>query len=265
MRVFLCFSLVLSAVVAHPVNQSTKRPDDGLLEQKEIVCPPSDTDASEQLYLHRVFGTLRNDATFREKLVQTDIQSSEIAYDLKSASPDIQTRLHEGKRMEMERLGRNCTFGTKHIDCAHPDSFKEEDLKKTLSVTIKYFAVQFLGTPNPKTFFHLHDRNGNGVLEFEEVKAMIKAQLTFLRKCSRDSKTDLDEASAAALKDRLERVFQDGDTNKDGLTTYEEFQRIFMTGVLTWFDFLAVIDEVIKQTLDGLARGLKQVVEVLRH
>ncbi|PNF41274.1 hypothetical protein B7P43_G01464 [Cryptotermes secundus] len=74
---------------------------------------------------------------------------------------------------------------------------------------------------NPRTFFHLHDLDGNGVWDADEVKALFLKELDkmYTPGASEDDMRERIEE----LERMREHVFKEADTNKDGLISYEEF------------------------------------------
>jgi len=74
---------------------------------------------------------------------------------------------------------------------------------------------------NPRTFFHLHDLDGNGVWDPDEVKALFLKELDKMYTpgaAEDDMRERLEE-----LERMREHVFKEADTNKDGLISFEEF------------------------------------------
>ncbi|XP_026280650.2 nucleobindin-2 [Frankliniella occidentalis] len=74
---------------------------------------------------------------------------------------------------------------------------------------------------DPKTFFYLHDLDGNGVWDFDEVKAL------FLKELDKMYQAGAPEDDMRERVEEMERmrehVFQEADVNRDGLISYEEF------------------------------------------
>ncbi|XP_077301796.1 nucleobindin 1 isoform X1 [Arctopsyche grandis] len=74
---------------------------------------------------------------------------------------------------------------------------------------------------DPKIFFMLHDVDGNGVWDQTEVKAL------FLKELDKMYENNAPEDDMRERQEEMERmrehVFQESDTNKDGLISYEEF------------------------------------------
>jgi len=74
---------------------------------------------------------------------------------------------------------------------------------------------------NPRTFFHLHDLDGNGFWDPDEVKALFLKELDKMYTpgaAEDDMRERIEE-----LERMREHVFKEADTNKDGLISYEEF------------------------------------------
>lgn len=74
---------------------------------------------------------------------------------------------------------------------------------------------------NPRTFFHLHDLDGNGVWDADEVKALFLKELD--KMYSPGAAEDDMRERIEELERMREHVFKEADTNKDGLISYEEF------------------------------------------
>ncbi|KAJ1524772.1 hypothetical protein ONE63_009649 [Megalurothrips usitatus] len=74
---------------------------------------------------------------------------------------------------------------------------------------------------DPKTFFYLHDVNGDGVWDFDEVKAL------FLKELDKMYQAGAPEDDMRERVEEMERmrehVFSEADVNRDGLISYEEF------------------------------------------
>lgn len=68
---------------------------------------------------------------------------------------------------------------------------------------------------DPKTFFHLHDLDGNGVWDEDEVKALFLKELDKLYQ-SGAPEDDMRER-AEEMERMREHVFKEADVNKDGL------------------------------------------------
>lgn len=74
---------------------------------------------------------------------------------------------------------------------------------------------------DPKTFFMLHDIDGNGYWDENEVKVLFINELNKLYEAG-TPEDDMKER-AEEMERMREHVFQEADTNKDGLISYEEF------------------------------------------
>ncbi|GFG30832.1 hypothetical protein Cfor_00760 [Coptotermes formosanus] len=74
---------------------------------------------------------------------------------------------------------------------------------------------------NPRIFFHLHDLDGNGVWDADEVKALFLKELD--KMYSPGAAEDDMRERIEELERMREHVFKEADTNKDGLISYEEF------------------------------------------
>lgn len=74
---------------------------------------------------------------------------------------------------------------------------------------------------DPKSFFMLHDIDGNGFWDENEVKVLF---INELNKMYQAGAPEDDMKERAEEMERMrEHVFQEADTNKDGLISYEEF------------------------------------------
>nr|CAD7194402.1 unnamed protein product [Timema douglasi] len=74
---------------------------------------------------------------------------------------------------------------------------------------------------DPKTFFFLHDLDGNGVWDEAEVKALFLKELDKLYN-SGAPEDDMRER-VEEMERMREHVFSEADTNKDGLISFQEF------------------------------------------
>lgn len=74
---------------------------------------------------------------------------------------------------------------------------------------------------DPKTFFMLHDIDGNGFWDENEVKVLFINELNKMYQAG-TPEDDMKER-AEEMERMREHVFQEADTNKDGLISYEEF------------------------------------------
>ncbi|XP_071548084.1 nucleobindin-2 isoform X1 [Panulirus ornatus] len=74
---------------------------------------------------------------------------------------------------------------------------------------------------NPKTFFHLHDLDGNGYWDEMEVKALFKKELDKMYDPNAPE-DDINERYEEMERMR-EHVFKESDTDKDNLISYKEF------------------------------------------
>ncbi|CAL8266159.1 unnamed protein product [Gadus morhua 'NCC'] len=74
---------------------------------------------------------------------------------------------------------------------------------------------------NPKTFFKLHDTNGDGLLDEQELEALFTKELEKVYN-SKNEEDDMMEMEEERLRMR-EHVMKNVDTNKDRLVTMEEF------------------------------------------
>ncbi|XP_021953850.1 nucleobindin-2 isoform X3 [Folsomia candida] len=74
---------------------------------------------------------------------------------------------------------------------------------------------------NPKTFFHLHDLDGNGVWDANEVKALFKKELD--KMYDPNAPEDDVRERVEEMERMREHVFNETDTNRDQLISYQEF------------------------------------------
>ncbi|XP_045584888.2 nucleobindin-2 isoform X1 [Procambarus clarkii] len=74
---------------------------------------------------------------------------------------------------------------------------------------------------NPKTFFHLHDLDGNGYWDEMEVKALFKKELDKMYDPNAPE-DDINERFEEMERMR-EHVFKESDTDKDSLISFQEF------------------------------------------
>ncbi|XP_030229677.1 nucleobindin-1 [Gadus morhua] len=74
---------------------------------------------------------------------------------------------------------------------------------------------------NPKTFFKLHDTNGDGLLDEQELEALFTKELEKVYN-SKNEEDDMMEMEEERLRMR-EHVMKNVDANKDRLVTMEEF------------------------------------------
>lgn len=74
---------------------------------------------------------------------------------------------------------------------------------------------------DPRTFFNLHDKNGDGYLDMFELETFFLADLD---KAYNESDPDTDRHERDEEMERMrEHVLKNMDTDKDGLVSYEEF------------------------------------------
>lgn len=74
---------------------------------------------------------------------------------------------------------------------------------------------------NPNTFFAMHDLNGDGYLDADEIAAVLNLEVKKLYRPG-DNGTDPVEKNEEVERMR-EHVLQEGDANKDGLLSHQEF------------------------------------------
>ncbi|XP_055622756.1 nucleobindin-2 [Toxorhynchites rutilus septentrionalis] len=126
----------------------------------------------------------------------------------------------------------------RHMDEEHRKKF-EEDLKNKQDKHDKHEKIHHPGNKahleevwekqdhmdnqefDPKTFFMLHDIDGNGFWDENEVKVLFINELNKMYQAG-EPEDDMKER-AEEMERMREHVFQEADTNKDGLISYEEF------------------------------------------
>lgn len=103
----------------------------------------------------------------------------------------------------------------KHEPVLHPGS--KQQLEEVWENQDHMEAEDF----NPKTFFYMHDIDGNGVWDPDEVKALFLKELDklYTRGASQEELIKRMEE----MERMREHVFNEADLNKDALISYEEF------------------------------------------
>ncbi|GLG96125.1 Uncharacterized protein GBIM_02944, partial [Gryllus bimaculatus] len=122
----------------------------------------------------------------------------------------------EDKRHEMEEeIQKLEEKHKKHEPLHHPGS--KQQLEEVWEKQDHMENQEF----DPKTFFYLHDLDGNGAWDEEEVKAL------FLKELDKLYQAGAPEDDMRERREEMERmrehVFNEADTNKDGLISYQEF------------------------------------------
>nr|CAD7608412.1 unnamed protein product [Timema genevievae] len=103
----------------------------------------------------------------------------------------------------------------KHVPLRHPGS--KQQLEEVWEKQDHMENQDF----DPKTFFFLHDLDGNGVWDEAEVKALFLKELDKLYN-SGAPEDDMRER-VEEMERMREHVFSEADTNKDGLISFQEF------------------------------------------
>nr|CAD7439274.1 unnamed protein product [Timema bartmani] len=103
----------------------------------------------------------------------------------------------------------------KHVPLHHPGS--KQQLEEVWEKQDHMENQDF----DPKTFFFLHDLDGNGVWDEAEVKALFLKELDKLYN-SGAPEDDMRER-VEEMERMREHVFSEADTNKDGLISFQEF------------------------------------------
>lgn len=75
---------------------------------------------------------------------------------------------------------------------------------------------------DPKTFFALHDINGDGYLDPEEVEALLSLEIKKMYDPEHNKEDDGNEMMEEFHRMR-EHIYKEADTNRDGLISRKEF------------------------------------------
>ncbi|KAL7871312.1 hypothetical protein SRHO_G00088090 [Serrasalmus rhombeus] len=243
-----------------PVSRASE-PDQNKPSRRRSEPPrTADTGLHYDRYLREVVDFLEKDPHFREKLRNTDmedIKQGKLAKELNFVSHHVRTKLDELKRQEAthdlenydqerheefkkyemmkehERRERLKTLDEetrkkeekhyeemkkKHADhpkINHPGS--QDQLKEVWEEADGLDPDDF----DPKTFFSLHDSNGDGYFDEQELEALFTKELEKIYDPTQEE-DDMVEMEEERLRMR-EHVMNEVDTNKDRLVSLEEF------------------------------------------
>ncbi|XP_044731473.1 nucleobindin-2 isoform X2 [Chrysoperla carnea] len=124
--------------------------------------------------------------------------------------------LDEEKRKEMEKqIQEQVEKHKKHAPLHHPGS--KQQLEEVWEKQDHMDSQDF----DPKTFFMLHDLDGNGHWDQNEVKALFLKELDKLYQAG-TPEDDMRER-AEEMERMREHVFNEADVNRDGLISFQEF------------------------------------------
>ncbi|XP_071446576.1 nucleobindin-2 [Hetaerina americana] len=146
----------------------------------------------------------------REEFKQYELQKEfEIQERLRNSRNDYEREMLEKEYKELEEKHK------KHPQLHHPGS--KQQLEEVWQEQDHMNPEDF----NPKTFFHLHDLDGNGVWDADEVKMLFQKELD---KMYDHAAFEDDPRERQEEMERMrEHVFNESDTNKDHLISYDEF------------------------------------------
>ncbi|XP_064416562.1 nucleobindin-1 [Latimeria chalumnae] len=111
---------------------------------------------------------------------------------------------------------------------------------------------------NPKTFFKLHDTNGDSVLDEQELEALFTKELEKVYD-PKNEEDDMVEMEEERLRMR-EHVMKNVDTNQDRLVTLEEFLKSTEKREFTATDGWETVDETQIYTEDELRQFERNLV-----
>ncbi|KAM4651573.1 nucleobindin-1 [Discoglossus pictus] len=112
---------------------------------------------------------------------------------------------------------------------------------------------------NPKTFFNLHDTNGDGVLDEQELEALFTKELEKVYD-PKNEEDDMMQMEEERLRMR-EHVMKNVDTNHDRLVTLEEFVKSTERREFNEHGGWDTVDETDVYTEEELRRFEKELVE----
>ncbi|XP_052008162.1 nucleobindin-2-like [Xyrauchen texanus] len=121
----------------------------------------------------------------------------------------------EARKKEEEHYEEMRKKHADHPKINHPGS--EDQLKKVWEETDGLDPNEF----DPKTFFNLHDTNGDGYFDEQELEALFTKELEKIYDPTREE-DDMVEMEEERLRMR-EHVMNEVDTNKDRLVSLDEF------------------------------------------
>lgn len=127
----------------------------------------------------------------------------------------LKNMAEEEKKEYLKQLEAQEEKHKKHEPVHHPGS--KQQLEEVWEKQDHMDTQEF----DPKAFFYMHDLDGNGVWDQEEVNALFLKELD---KLYQQGVPEDDMRERAEEMERMrEHVFSEIDTNKDGLISYEEF------------------------------------------
>ncbi|TKS70205.1 Nucleobindin-2 DNA-binding protein NEFA [Collichthys lucidus] len=239
----LCLEAVPISMDKTKVKEPEKTPEES---------PASvDTGLHYDRYLREVIDFLEKDQHFREKLHNTDmedIKQGKLAKELDFVSHHVRTKLDELKRQEVNRLrtlikAKQDLEGGNDIAVDHqallkqfeylnhmnPHTFEVDDLDRLIKSgsqnQLKEVWEEADGLDpedfDPKTFFNLHDTNGDGFFDEQELEALFTKELEKIYDPTNEE-DDMVEMEEERLRMR-EHVMNEVDSNKDRLVSLDEF------------------------------------------
>uniref|UniRef100_A0A8B9KKK3 Nucleobindin 2a n=1 Tax=Astyanax mexicanus TaxID=7994 RepID=A0A8B9KKK3_ASTMX len=247
---FITSCLVLASLLfsseAVPISvdkTKVKLPEETVQEPPQSV----DTGLHYDRYLREVIDFLEKDQHFREKLHNTDmedIKQGKLAKELDFVSHHVRTKLDELKRQEVSRL-RTLIKAKQDVEEGNGDLTSQTAKSQVLSKLHPHFFLTFLNVfclqgsqdqlkevweeadgldPedfDPKTFFNLHDTNGDGFFDEQELEALFTKELEKIYDPTNEE-DDMVEMEEERLRMR-EHVMNEVDANKDRLVSLDEF------------------------------------------
>uniref|UniRef100_A0A8B9KKR9 Nucleobindin 2a n=1 Tax=Astyanax mexicanus TaxID=7994 RepID=A0A8B9KKR9_ASTMX len=225
---FITSCLVLASLLfsseAVPISvdkTKVKLPEETVQEPPQSV----DTGLHYDRYLREVIDFLEKDQHFREKLHNTDmedIKQGKLAKELDFVSHHVRTKLDELKRQEVSRLRtlikakQDVEEGNEvlNVFCLQGS---QDQLKEVWEEADGLDPEDF----DPKTFFNLHDTNGDGFFDEQELEALFTKELEKIYDPTNEE-DDMVEMEEERLRMR-EHVMNEVDANKDRLVSLDEF------------------------------------------
>ncbi|KAG8232518.1 hypothetical protein J437_LFUL012674 [Ladona fulva] len=143
---------------------------------------------------------------FKQYEMQKEFEKQEL---LRRTENEEQRKQLEKEFQEMEEKHK------KHPQLHHPGS--KQQLEEVWEEQDHMNPEDF----NPKTFFHLHDLDGNGVWDADEVKTLFRKELD--KMYDPNAPEDDVRERVEEMERMREHVFNESDTNQDKLISYDEF------------------------------------------
>jgi len=239
MKVVLFLALIGLCQSRPPVKEKPK----GKPAQNETNAE-WDVGVEYNRYLQEVVQVLESDPEFRKKLENAEvdhIRDGTIAHELEFVNHGIRTKLDEIKRKELERLrhlamkqneiqqgiDRKHMKIPQHLEVRSP-RFEIDDLKKLIKTTTLDLEEVWEKQDhmraedwNPKTFFAMHDLNGDNFWDEDEIRVLFRKELDKVYDPN-EPEDDMKEREEEMERMR-EHVFKESDTNKDHLISFDEF------------------------------------------